>query len=206
MEIAFGSLDFWISKRVWEKSAWVGPVILDAMTREYVLRLANPARIPTGEDGIDVGIGVGVSVDVGVGIGVSVDVGIGMGVSVDVGIDIGISVGVDPTSGVDSISGLDSTGGLDLTVGVDLTAGPLVRPQASERLSSIARRSTLVFFIVYLQICLYNHSERSWLARFNRLNHQAGNTDPNRAIPVDWPRPAMPVCRPMLGLRVIPTR
>jgi hypothetical protein len=172
------------------------------MTREYVLRLANPARIPTGADGIDVGVGIGVSVEVG----------IGMGVSVDVSIEIGISVNIDPTVGVDSTSGLVSTSGrssiagFDPTVGVDITVGPLVRPQASERLSRIARRNTLVFFIVYLQICPYSYSERSWLARFNRLNHKAGNTDPNRAIPVDWPRPAMPVCRLILGFRVIPTR
>jgi hypothetical protein len=167
---------------------------------EYLLRLAKPALIPIGADGIDVGVGMGVSVDVGIGMGVSVDVGMGVSANLD------FTVGEASTSDVDSTSASDSTEGLDLTVGVDLTVGPLVRLQASERLSRITRRNTVVFFIVYLQNCLYNYSERSWLARFSRLNHQAGNTDPNRAIPVDWPRPAMPVCRFMLGLIVIPTR
>ncbi len=72
------------------------------MTREYVLRLANPARIPTGADGTDVGVGTRVSVEVGVGTGVSVDVGNGVGVSVD----------VDSIVGEDSTTGKDSPGAL----------------------------------------------------------------------------------------------
>jgi hypothetical protein len=117
--------------------------------------------MPTGADGIEVGVGIGVSVDVGIGMGVSVEVGVGMGVSVDVGIDAGISVDIDSTVGVDSISVFASADGLVSAVEVDLMVDPVPRPQASERLSRIARKSTFIFFIVYLQDSIYSHSERS---------------------------------------------